>query len=127
MADENTNSTGGEQVSFEADPKLEATAGDTGPAAINFQADRVRYLVNRADSTGGMPRDAVAQTLGRPADFAVVSDGVLVLDANNRGQPFVVLAPDAPITRDVSNVALELTRTMQPSAHPGQPSAAGVQ
>ena len=36
--------------------------------------------------TGGMPREAVAQTLGRQADFGVVSDGVLVLEANNRGQ-----------------------------------------
>jgi len=41
MADtSNSNSTGngGEQVRFEADPKLEATASDQGPAAINFEA-----------------------------------------------------------------------------------------
>jgi ElaB/YqjD/DUF883 family membrane-anchored ribosome-binding protein len=43
MADANDNSTGGanttgEQVSFEADPTLEATAGNAGPAAISFEA-----------------------------------------------------------------------------------------
>jgi ElaB/YqjD/DUF883 family membrane-anchored ribosome-binding protein len=39
MADAKTpKSTGGEQVAFEADPKLKATAGGTGPAAINFEA-----------------------------------------------------------------------------------------
>lgn len=39
MADaKNPNSTGGEQVAFEADPKLEATAGGAEPAAINFEA-----------------------------------------------------------------------------------------
>lgn len=39
MADAKTpKSTGGEQVAFEADPKLEATAGGTGPAAINFES-----------------------------------------------------------------------------------------
>jgi ElaB/YqjD/DUF883 family membrane-anchored ribosome-binding protein len=39
MADAKTpKSTGGEQVAFEADPKLEATAGGAGPAAINFEA-----------------------------------------------------------------------------------------
>ncbi|WP_233503586.1 hypothetical protein [Sphingomonas psychrotolerans] len=38
MADENNKSTGDEQVSFEADPKLEATASNAGPAAINFEA-----------------------------------------------------------------------------------------
>lgn len=96
-------------------------------AAISFPTDRIRYLVNRADSTGGMPREAVAQALGRQADFGVVSDGVLVLDANNRSQSFVRMAPDAQITRDVTKVAVELTRTMEPNAHAGQPSAAGVQ
>jgi pilus assembly protein CpaE len=94
-------------------------------AAINFAPDRVRYLLNRADSTGGLPRDAVAQTLGRQADFSVVSDGVLVLDANNKSLPFTTLAPDAPISRGVVQVAAELTRTMEPSPlhHPGPASS----
>jgi Flp pilus assembly CpaE family ATPase len=74
-----------------------------------------------------MPREAVVQALGRQADFGVVSDGVLVLDSNNRGQPFIKLAPDAPISRDIGNVALELTRTMEPSGVYGQPSPAGAQ
>lgn len=82
--------------------------------AINFPQDRIWYLVNRADSMGGLPREAVPQTLGRQADFGVVSDGVLVLDANNRGQPFTRLAPDAPIARDIAKVATELTRAMEP-------------
>ena len=39
MADAKTpKSTSGEQVAFEADPKLEATASGAGPAAINFEA-----------------------------------------------------------------------------------------
>lgn len=98
-------------------------------AAISFGPDRVRYLVNRADSTGGLPRDAIAHTLGRQADYGVVSDGVLVLDANNRGQPFTTLAPDAPITRNVAGIAADLTRTMEPTPlhMPGQASTAGVQ
>lgn len=96
--------------------------------AINFPADRIWYLMNRADSTGGMPREAVAQTLGRHADFGVVSDGVLVLDANNRGQPFTRLAPDAPIVRDIAKVAGELTRAMEPDKprHAALATAAAV-
>jgi len=82
--------------------------------AINFSFDRIRYLLNRADSSGGLSRDAVAQTLGRQPDFGVISDGVLVVEANNRGQSFVSLAPDAPVTRDVALIAAELTRTMDP-------------
>jgi pilus assembly protein CpaE len=84
--------------------------------AISFPADKIRYLVNRADSSGGLPRDAISQALGRQPDFGVMSDGVLVLDANNKGQPFVTLAPDSPITRNVGLVATDLTRTMERSA-----------
>ena len=39
MADaKKPNSPGGEQIAFEADPKLEATAEGEGPAAISFEA-----------------------------------------------------------------------------------------
>jgi pilus assembly protein CpaE len=97
-------------------------------SAINFPADRIWYLINRADSMGGLPREAVAQALGRQADFGVVSDGVLVLDANNRGQPFTRLAPDAQIVRDIDKVASELTRAMEPTKprHAALASAAAV-
>ena len=83
--------------------------------AISFSADRIRYLVNRSDSTGGLPREAIAQALGRRARFGVVSDGMLVLDANNRGQPFVCAGAGCARSRATSrNVATELTRTMEP-------------
>jgi pilus assembly protein CpaE len=85
-------------------------------AAISFASDRIYYLLNRADSSGGVARDAMAQTLGKQPNFGVASDGALVVDANNRGQSFVALGPDAPITRDVARVAEELTRTMERTA-----------
>ena len=34
-------------------------------------------------------KNAIEQHFGRKADFEVVSDGVLVVEANNRGEPFV--------------------------------------
>jgi pilus assembly protein CpaE len=93
-------------------------------AAINYPADRVRYLVNRADSSAGLPSDALTQALGRAPDFSVVSDGALVVEANNRGQPFTTLGPDAPITRDIERIAVELTRTMEVSGR--RPAGAGA-
>jgi len=102
-------------VTYEWTSLQRARAMSDTLAAINFPAERIRYLLNRSDSLGGLPRDAVAQMLGRQANFGVVSDGVLVLDANNRGQPFTALAPDAPISHDVAKVAAELTRTMEPT------------
>src|SRR4051794_28476404 len=82
-------------------------------SAISFPADRIYYLLNRADSAGGVRGDEVTQTLGRKPDYSVASDGVLVVDSNNRGQSFVALAPDAPITHDVERIAEELTRAME--------------
>lgn len=76
--------------------------------AMGYPPDKVHYLVNRADSLGGLPPDAINQFLGREPDFRVVSDGRLVVEANNRGQPFVLAMPDAPISRDVAQIAQQL-------------------
>jgi Flp pilus assembly CpaE family ATPase len=73
----------------------------------------VRYLANRADSTGGLSRDDIVRTLGRQPDFEVVSDGKLVLEANNRGEPFTVVGPKAKVSGDVESIAKALVRSMQ--------------
>jgi len=80
--------------------------------AINYSPERVRYLANRADSKGGMSRDDVVKVLGRQPDFEVVSDGILVLDANNRGEPFVTMNPKAKVSGDVVSIAKALARSM---------------
>jgi pilus assembly protein CpaE len=92
--------------------------------AINIPASHVRYLVNRADSSAGLPRDALTQAIGRAPDFDVVSDGPLVLEANNRGQPIAVIGPNTAIARDIERVATELTRTMEPAGRHAAGAAA---
>jgi pilus assembly protein CpaE len=74
-------------------------------ASIGYTADKVHYLVNRADSNGGISRDELARALGRRPDFEIVSDGRLVVQANNEGMPFVVASPDAAVSRDVRRAA----------------------
>lgn len=74
-------------------------------ASIGYTAEKVHYLVNRADSSGGISRDELARALGRRPDFEVVSDGRLVVQANNEGMPFVVASPEAAVSRDVRRVA----------------------
>ena len=73
--------------------------------AIGYGPEKLMYLVNRADSSGGIGRDELARALGRRPDFEVVSDGRLVVAANNEGMPFVVASPDAAISRDVRRAA----------------------
>ena len=79
-------------------------------AAIGYDPHKIRFLVNRADFLGGLPRDSISQLVGRAPDFSVVSDGKLVVEANNRGEPFVKLGPDAPISTDIANIAMEIMR-----------------
>ena len=81
---------------------------------IGYPASKVRYLINRADSPGGIHPDDLARALGRVPEHRVMSDGKLVVQCNNEGVPFVLANPSAPISQDVRRVASEvmsLTRT----------------
>ncbi len=73
--------------------------------AIGYPADKVHYLVNRADSPGGMSPDDLRRALGRVPEHSVVSDGMLVVQSNNEGVPFVLSNPSAPISQDLARVA----------------------
>jgi pilus assembly protein CpaE len=77
-------------------------------ASIGYPPEKVHFLVNRADSSGGIGKDELMRALGRRIDFEVVSDGRLVVGANNEGMPFVVSSPDAAVSRDVRRVAQTL-------------------
>lgn len=77
-------------------------------ASIGYTPEKVQYLVNRADSTGGISREELARALGRKPEYDVVSDGRLVVQANNEGMPFVVSSPDAAVSRDIRRTAAAL-------------------
>jgi pilus assembly protein CpaE len=75
---------------------------------IGYPASKVRYLVNRADSLGGIDPGDLHQALGRVPEHSVVSDGMLVVTSNNEGVPFVLANPAAQISQDLHRVAGEL-------------------
>lgn len=76
--------------------------------AIGYPASKVRYLVNRADSPGGIDPTHLERAIGRVPEHRVVSDGMLVVQSNNEGVPFVLANPNAAISQDVMRVATEL-------------------
>jgi len=84
--------------------------------AIGYPAGKVRYVLNRADSAGGIQPDDLARALGRAPDHAIVSDGKLVMQSNNEGVPFVLASPDAQISRDIATVASALLGASAPAA-----------
>jgi pilus assembly protein CpaE len=75
---------------------------------IGYSASKVRYLVNRADSAGGIEPTDLERALGRVPEHRVVSDGLLVVQSNNEGVPFVLANPAAPVSQDVVRVASEI-------------------
>jgi pilus assembly protein CpaE len=75
---------------------------------IGYPASKVRYLVNRSDSEGGIAPADLERALGRVPEHRVVSDGKLVVASNNEGVPFVLASPGAQISKDVMRVASEI-------------------
>jgi pilus assembly protein CpaE len=75
---------------------------------IGYSPSKVRYLVNRADSSGGIDPADLERAIGRVPEHRVVSDGILVVQSNNEGVPFVLANPAAQISQDVGRVASDL-------------------
>jgi pilus assembly protein CpaE len=83
---------------------------------IGYPASKVRYLVNRADSPGGIAADDLARAIGRVPEYSVVSDGRLVVASNNEGVPFVLAEPSAAISIDIGRMAVSLVENRAPAA-----------
>jgi pilus assembly protein CpaE len=83
---------------------------------IGYPPTKVRYLVNRSDSTGGFDPEVLQRALGRVPEHSVRSGGALVVRANNEGIPFVLADPSAPISQDVMRTATELIGRPVPAA-----------
>ncbi len=75
---------------------------------IGYSASKVRYVVNRADSSGGIDPGELERAIGRVPEHRVVSDGMLVVQSNNEGVPFVLANASAAISMDVLQIAREV-------------------
>ena len=74
-------------------------------AAIGYPSTKLATVLNRSDASGGFEKADVEEALGSKIDFEVVSDGRLVLSANNEGVAFVTSSPDSPIAQGVRRIA----------------------
>jgi pilus assembly protein CpaE len=84
--------------------------------SIGYPASKVHYLVNRADSAGGIEAEDLHRALGRVPEHRVVSDGQLVVRSNNEGVPFVLADGSAQVSQDIVRVAGELLGARVPVA-----------
>ncbi len=67
--------------------------------------NKIRLVLNRADTTLGIRVADVEHSIGRKVDNTIVSDGRAVVYALNRGVPFVLSNREAQVSQDVLRLA----------------------
>ena len=77
--------------------------------------DKIRLVLNRADTTLGIRVADVEHSIGRKVDYTIVSDGRAVVYALNRGVPFVLSNREAQVSQDVLRLATAVTGNRQSS------------
>lgn len=82
-------------------------------SAIGYPKRKLATVLNRSDAPGGFSRAELEEALGQPIDFEIVSDGRLVLAANNEGVAFVAASPEAPIAQGVRDLARALVARLE--------------
>ena len=73
--------------------------------SLGYGHDKLRLVLNRADSAYGIRVADVENSIGRKIDHTVVSDGRTVVYALNRGVPFVWSNKQAQVSQDVLSIA----------------------
>jgi len=72
---------------------------------LGYGPEKLRLVLNRADSTLGIRVADVEHSIGRKVDHTIVSDGRSVVYALNRGVPFFLSNREAQVSQDVLRLA----------------------
>ena len=81
---------------------------------LGYESDKVRLVLNRADSSLGIRVADVEHSIGRRVDHTIVSDGRSVVYALNRGVPFFLSNREAQVSQDVLRLASAVVGTKEP-------------
>lgn len=73
--------------------------------SLNYTEEKVKLILNRSDSEGGMDIREVEETLRRDFSATVPSDGKTVVSSVNRGVPFVLSNPDTHVAQSIYELA----------------------
>jgi pilus assembly protein CpaE len=76
---------------------------------LGYTDDKIRLVLNRADSTLGIRVADVEHSIGRKVDHTIVSDGRSVVYALNRGVPFFLSNREAQVSQDILRLAQAVT------------------
>ena len=79
---------------------------------LGYTEEKVKLVLNRANSEGGMDVPEVEESLGRSFAATLPSDGKIVVSSVNRGIPFVVSNPEAVVSQGIVNLARMISGQM---------------
>ncbi len=83
---------------------------------LGYESDKVKLVLNRADSSLGIRVADVESSIGRKVDHTIVSDGRSVVYALNRGVPFFLSNREAQVSQDILRLAQAVAGERVPSA-----------
>jgi pilus assembly protein CpaE len=92
---------------------------------LGYSQDKVRLVLNRADSSLGIRVADVEHSIGRRVDHTIVSDGRSVVYALNRGVPFFLSNREAQVSQDILRLASAVIGTSTEAA--GEPAKKSAQ
>ena len=72
---------------------------------LGYGPEKIRLVLNRADSSLGIRVADVEHSIGRRVDHTIVSDGRSVVYALNRGVPFFLSNREAQVSQDILRLA----------------------
>jgi pilus assembly protein CpaE len=72
---------------------------------LGYEPDKIKLVLNRADSSLGIRVSDVESSIGRKIDHTIVSDGRSVVYALNRGVPFFLSNREAQVSQDILRLA----------------------
>jgi pilus assembly protein CpaE len=72
---------------------------------LGYEQNKVKLVLNRADSSLGIRVTDVENSIGRKVDHTIVSDGRSVVYALNRGVPFFLSNREAQVSQDILRLA----------------------
>lgn len=83
--------------------------------ALGYPKEKLRLVLNRADSAGGIKAADIEKTLGHPISSRIPSDYRLATSALNAGVPFVIAQPKSKLSRSIVDLAQQIAE-VDPSA-----------
>jgi pilus assembly protein CpaE len=78
---------------------------------LNYAPEKVKLVLNRAGSVGGIKVEAVEETLRHKVAVGMSNDGPAMMMAVNQGVPLVISAREHPFSKDVYRLARLITST----------------